>query len=292
MNTYLDKIIEQTISTVELDKQMIPLQKLRSYLSDLNETKGFYESIKARHDDGLISVIAEIKQASPSQGLIRENFKPKDIVSGDFYWFEQQGDKLWFAVADCTGHGVPGAFMSMLGINALDQAIQDKSIQSPGAMLDRLNKHVQQTVHDASNELQISDGMDMTLCCLNLKSNSLQVAGAMNAAYLVRDGKLQVLTADRQPVGHYVESVRVPFTTQEIELQSGDMLYLFSDGYYDQFGGPKGRKFKIGAFKKLLTKASEQPVSRQKTLLNDTIIKWMGDKEEQIDDICIMGIRI
>ena len=219
-------------------------------------------------------------------------FRPKDIVSGDFYWFEQQGDKLWFAVADCTGHGVPGAFMSMLGINALDQAIQDKSIQSPGAMLDRLNKHVQQTVHDASNELQISDGMDMTLCCLNLQSNSLQVAGAMNAAYLVRDGKLQVLTADRQPVGHYVESVRVPFTTQEIELQSGDMLYLFSDGYYDQFGGPKGRKFKIGAFKKLLTKVSEQPVSRQKTLLNDTIIKWMGDKEEQIDDICIMGIRI
>ncbi len=280
-----NKIIEYQSGVVERQKVKV----INAYKKLENKNKEVVDSI----------VYANRIQTAilPREKMIKEKlkeafilFRPKQIVSGDFFWFQQKGDKLWFAVADCTGHGVPGAFMSMLGNNALKQAIE-AGMRRPGHILDYLNKYVQETVHDNNHEVQVNDGMDISLCQLNLKTKELQMAGAMNEVYVIRNGELKILSADRQPVGHYIESIRVPFKTNHMQLQSGDCIYLFSDGYYDQFGGEKGRKLKIGPFKKMITNISGKPMENQYEILKNHLHSWMGN-EEQVDDICIMGIRV
>ncbi|MGQ9847579.1 MAG: PP2C family protein-serine/threonine phosphatase, partial [Bacteroidales bacterium] len=231
-------------------------------------------------------------------------FKPKDIVSGDFYWFMPIEDHVLFAVVDCTGHGVPGAFMSIVGYNSLNQVIKEYNLTNPGLILDKLNILVQQALH--TNEQEIKDGMDISLCSFNLKTNVLQYAGANNPLYVIRSKEklaisdsdkaleganhiLYEIKADSQPIGAYIEHQR--FKCHEINLEEGDSIYIFSDGFADQFGGTNGKKLKYKPFKELLLNIQAYKIENQRKHLQLFFEEWKGNYE-QIDDVCVMGIRV
>ncbi|MBN4062098.1 tetratricopeptide repeat protein [Bacteroidales bacterium AH-315-I05] len=214
-------------------------------------------------------------------------FKPKDVVSGDFYWIaaDKADNSIYFAAVDCTGHGVPGAFVSMVGANALNRCVKEYGISEPAKILDKLTKLVEETFRERK------DGMDMALCSLQFTDNGsrLQYAGANNPLYIIRNQEVLETKADKQPIGAYAE--KKPFTNHLIELQKDDVVYVFSDGYPDQFGGPKSKKFKHKKLKELLLSIQKKPMNEQKEKLNKTIEEWKGDLE-QVDDICIFGIRV
>lgn len=217
-------------------------------------------------------------------------YKPKDIVSGDFYWLDKKGDSVYFAAVDCTGHGVPGAFMSIVGSNLLKDAVHNTDFYAPAEIMDKLNEGVASTLHVGLSEKQTKDGMDMTLCCINYEKLELQYAAAFNPLYIVREGQLIQHKADKFPVGAFVGEKR-KFANNTIQLQKGDTIYIFSDGYADQFGGPKGKKFMAGTFRNLLLEVSSLPAQQQKKKLDETIEHWRGSLE-QVDDILIIGIKI
>ncbi len=218
-------------------------------------------------------------------------FKPRDIVSGDFYWFRRVGDEAVFAVADCTGHGVPGAMMSMLGIGFLNQIVAEDAALSASVILDRLRDVLRDSLATSESETEnVKDGMDLALVIINLKSNELQFAGAYNPLVLIRNGELSEIEPDKMPVGTHAREDS-PFTNKKLQLQKGDMLYLFSDGFSDQFGGPKNRKFMKKQFHELLLRIhTEQPES-QKAKLEQEYESWRG-KTEQVDDVSVAGLRI
>ncbi len=221
-------------------------------------------------------------------------YKPKDIVSGDFYWMEKVGNKMVFAVVDCTGHGVPGAFMSIVGHNALNQAIKENKILTASKILDYLNKYVNETLHTSytnSEGRKVRDGMDMSLCVFDVDTLVIEYAGAYNPLVLIRKGELTEIKADRRPIGSTDLYGDQNFKNNEIQLQKGDRVYLFSDGYADQFGGPEGKKFYKGKFKDTLITIEQKPMTVQKEILLDIFTNWKGTLE-QVDDICIIGVQI
>lgn len=211
-------------------------------------------------------------------------YRPKDIVAGDFYWLEQKNDKILFAVADCTGHGVPGAMVSVVCNNGLNRSVREHNLTTPGKILEKTREIVIQEFEKSEDE--VKDGMDISLCTFS--GSTLQWAGANNPLWVVRENKLIEYKADKQPIGKYSENKH--FTTHEIELQKGDALYMFSDGYYDQFGGPKGKKFKSSQMKELLLEINSESMTDQKRIIVARFENWKGDLE-QIDDICIWGVR-
>ena len=217
-------------------------------------------------------------------------FKPKDVVSGDFYWvFKDKEENIFFTVADCTGHGVPGAFMSMIGTSLLNEIIVEKKIKNTNRILDELRKQIIKSLNHDDNDDQ-KDGMDISVCKLNFKKNLLEFSGAHNPLQVVRNGEIKTYKGDSQAVG--LETVKLkPFTKHIVNLQKNDMIYIYSDGYQDQFGGEKGKKYMKSKFKKLLQKISKEEVKKQNELLELELSNWMKN-EEQIDDICIMGVRI
>ncbi|HYG50904.1 MAG TPA: SpoIIE family protein phosphatase [Flavobacteriales bacterium] len=231
---------------------------------------------------------------SVMQRLLGEHvlfYMPKDIVGGDFYFVERVQDKKYFAVIDCTGHGVPGGFMSMLGYNALNNALLDLKIEVPGKILDCLSQNL--TEHFTQEGKQtLRDGMDMALCCLYEKNGKyiLEYAGAHNPCWIIKHTTFQVieLTPSKQPIG-YFENYK-PFETQTLELEKGDMVYLFSDGYADQFGGPKGKKFKYSQMKTVLQQYAPTGIQKQEIIAH-AFHAWKGN-HEQMDDVCILGVRI
>ncbi|MBL4670294.1 MAG: GAF domain-containing protein [Flavobacteriales bacterium] len=234
----------------------------------------------------------------PDLGLMKkylENsfvlFKPKDIVSGDFYWIEKKGDEIIFAVVDCTGHGVPGAFLSLIGHNSLNQIVNELGITIPSEILEELNKSVYKTLQNDLAEGHIQDGMDMSICSLNIKTNILQFSGAYNPLYLIRSETIQEVKGDKIFIGSGNERNKKNFNNTVIQLEKNDCIYLFSDGYADQFGGPKGKKFKYSRFKELLIHINNMNMEEQHQNLDSSIIKWQGNLE-QIDDVCIIGIKI
>ena len=223
-------------------------------------------------------------------------FMPRDIVSGDFYWASQKNGKHIAVAADCTGHGVPGAFMSMLGISFLHKIVNEKGITEANKILNRLRTNVinslKQTVEGESK-----DGMDLTICVIDKKLKTIELAGANNPLYLIRNNELFEYKVQKMPIAIY-DNMK-PFKKQTISYHKNDILYMFSDGYPDQFGGPKGKKFRYSNFKKLLLKNSNLPLSKQKEQLSKTIQKWMSypdpytnEKSFQIDDIIVMGIKL
>jgi serine phosphatase RsbU (regulator of sigma subunit) len=232
-------------------------------------------------------------------------FRPKDIVSGDFYWATFIENLTIIASVDCTGHGVPGAFMSMLGAALLNEIINKEYITHPGVILRRLRKEVIRSLHQRGETGELKDGMDLSLCAIDFANMKLQFAGANNPLYLIRkkDGKkidagnhvesgkhiLYDIKGDRMPISIH-ESMK-DFTTHEIELYNGDMLYLFSDGYADQFGGPEGKKLHYSAFRKILLEHAWESVEEQKLSLEKTFSEWKGD-HNQVDDVMIIGIRV
>jgi len=217
--------------------------------------------------------------------------KPRDIVSGDYYWIAHNSGSTVFAVADCTGHGVPGAFMSMLGVAFLNQIVSVGGHLKANDMLNRLREHIMEALHQTGKEGEAQDGMDIALCILDKKGKKLQYSGANNSLYMIRKGELTEIKADRMPIGIYHLQEQESFTNHVIDLQTNDTIYIFSDGYADQFGGPDRKKFKYGAFKKLLVSIQDKKMKEQSVILDNTIEEWKGELE-QIDDILIMGIKI
>lgn len=217
-------------------------------------------------------------------------FKPKDIVSGDFYWGVRNRGRIIVAAADCTGHGVPGAFMSMLGHAFLDEIVNTREIENAAFILNILRDEIINTLRQKGTTGETRDGMDISLIIIDPEKGKLEYAGANNPLYLIRDGKLQKYLADNMPIGiHFISFT--PFTNQTIDLAKGDHIYLFSDGYADQFGGPRGRKFMYKPFQELLVKNHLKSMEEQKEILDATFENWKQDRE-QVDDVLVIGIRI
>ena len=217
-------------------------------------------------------------------------FRPRDIVSGDFYWLTRKNNKIICVVADCTGHGVPGAFMSMLGIALLNEIVGKNVDLSSNEILDELRILVVKSLRQTGREGEILDGMDISLLILDLEKQNIEFSGAHNSIYLLRDGGLIEYKADQMPIGIQI-SENIPFTRQLIHVKKGDVLYALTDGFVDQFGGPKGKRFMLKNFKTLLGEIYNKSMDEQKNLLNETLENWMAETS-QIDDILVMGIRI
>jgi serine phosphatase RsbU (regulator of sigma subunit)/Tfp pilus assembly protein PilF len=216
-------------------------------------------------------------------------FKPKDIVSGDFYWGLEKQDHWYLCVADCTGHGVPGAFMSMLGIAFLNEINGTEELHSPARILDLLREKITKELGQSGESGESKDGMDISLMRLNLKTNAMEWAGANNPLWIIQDGDRKEIKADKQPIGFSHQPK--PFTNHPLQLNKGDMIYLFSDGYADQFGGEKGKKFKYKNLFDLLSAMKDKSMSDQKQKLSETFESWKG-KLEQVDDVLIIGLRL
>ena len=217
-------------------------------------------------------------------------YKPRDIVSGDFYWCisHKQDGVVWLAAADCTGHGVPGAFVSFVCAKALNECVNDLGLDEPGIVLDKTTELVEAAFESGVAE-NVKDGMDISLCRITMEDKKLEFAGAYNPLYVVRNGELLEYKADRQPIGAHED--RIPFTNHSVDLLENDMVYIFSDGYLDQFGGPKGKRFMTKQFKRLLTTIAVDDVPAQVEKLKSELDSWQGN-EQQIDDILVMGVRI
>ncbi|HUX94543.1 MAG TPA: SpoIIE family protein phosphatase [Bacteroidales bacterium] len=218
-------------------------------------------------------------------------YLPKDIVSGDFYWMNGIDGLCMIAAVDCTGHGVPGAFMSIVGFNQLNYAVSVKKARSAASIMDELNAGVINTLNENLSENSIKDGMDMALCVFDLDAKKLEFAGANNPMVMIRNDEVTVYKGDRYPIGVYEGGVPKPFSNNKIDIIDGDCIYMFSDGYPDQFGGPDNKKFMFRRFQELLLEVHSLPMSQQKETLNRKLSEWKGDNE-QIDDILVIGIRV
>ena len=217
-------------------------------------------------------------------------FKPRDIVSGDYYWMTLKDNKTIVAAADCTGHGVPGAFMSMLGISFMNEIVNKSDTTQANEILNQLRSHVVESLGQTGEEGEQQDGMDLALCVIDMKAKKIQYSGAYNPLYLIRNNELIEYKPDKMPIGIHREK-KEAFTNRLIDVEIGDALYMFSDGYVDQFGGPRQKKFMSKSFKELLLQINSKPMEEQREILNTTIEDWMG-QVEQIDDILVMGMRI
>jgi serine phosphatase RsbU (regulator of sigma subunit) len=261
------------------------------------ELKAAFEEIeeKNQHIIDSISYAQRIQRAIlPPEKLFRSYlpdsfilYLPKDIVSGDFYWIAEINDSILFTDADCTGHGVPGAFVSIIGKVALDRCINEYELDSPAEILKKLNEILKEVfVH---SEDQVKDGMDIALCAYNRERKTLQYSGARNPLYLLRNNELEVIKGDRQSI----ESSHKPedFTNHTLQLQDGDCVYIFSDGYIDQFGGPENKKFMQKRLKQLLLDNVERPMTEQEKILKKAFNEWKGSYE-QIDDVSLIGVRV
>jgi PAS domain S-box-containing protein len=218
-------------------------------------------------------------------------YKPKDVLSGDFYWAEKKGKYTFVAVADSTGHGVPGALLSLMGQNLLNQAVHERLFTRPASILDYLNAGIQHTLNQYKQAGELRDGMDISLCVFEEGTYKMEFAGAINPIYLVRDGMMIESKGNRFSIGSYFDNKMRPFTNQEMELQKGDMIYLFSDGYADQFGGEHDRKLSQRRFREYVMSIHQEEMQTQKQLLEEMHRSWIGDSQ-QTDDICIIGIHV
>ncbi len=212
-------------------------------------------------------------------------YKPKDVVAGDFYWIEELDGKVLFAAADCTGHGVPGAMVSVICSNALQRCLREYQLADPGQILDKTREIVIEKFDQGDED--VKDGMDIALCSLD--GMKLKYAGAHNPLWIIRNGEIIVTRANKEPIGKF--HIQSAYQTHDVDLQSGDTIYLFSDGYVDQFGGEKGKKFKSKAFKELLLGIQSESMEKQRDSINTAFENWKGDLE-QVDDVCVIGVRV
>jgi len=275
----LKRNLEVIISdrTLELKKVLIKVNKQKN---EITESIHYAKRIQ--------------KAILPTEKLIKDYFddffifyQPKDIVAGDFYWFEKVNNEIIFSVADCTGHGVSGAMVSIVCHNALNRSLCEFQLQEPALILNKVKELVIETFE--KSEEQVLDGMDIALCSLNPETKVLKYAGANNPLYIIRGEELLEIKPDRQPIGKY--DVETSFTSHEFQLQTGDTIYIFSDGFPDQFGGEKGKKFKYAPFKKLLLDVNQFPMHLRESKLREAFKDWKG-KLDQVDDITIIGVSV
>lgn len=271
-----DKVQERT-KELQSQKEVVE-EKNREIVDSINYA--------LRLQKAIIPAEAKVKAVLPESFVL---FKPKDIVSGDFYWMNEVDDKVLIGAIDCTGHGVPGAMVSVVGANGLNRCVKEFNLRQPAAILDKLTDLVKETFE--SGEDKVKDGMDGVLCSIDLKNRIVEFAGAHNPLWLIRKGSQEIeeFKADKQPIGDF--DLRKPFTNHKLELQEGDLIYFFSDGYADQFGGPKGKKYKYKTLKQTLLELQDEPMDAQKKALNKTFESWRGELE-QLDDVCVIGVRL
>ena len=225
-----------------------------------------------------------VKSTLPNSFIL---YQPKDVVAGDFYWIENLTNGVLFAAADCTGHGVPGAMVSVVCNNALNRSVREYNLSDPGKILDKTREIVLEEL--SKNNEDVKDGMDIALC--KLHGNTLYYSGANNPLWIVRNDEVLETKANKQPIGKFDNHTN--FDTHSIQLERGDSVYIFSDGYVDQFGGEKDKKFGSRRLKQLLIEINSESMQTQKEILSVTLSKWMDVQGyEQIDDVCIVGIRI
>lgn len=276
-------IISQQKEEVERQKNDVEVQK---HLVE-EKNKEIIDSITyaKRLQQAILPPFKRIREALPQSFVL---YRPKDIVAGDFYWMEQLGDVTFIAAADCTGHGVPGAMVSVVCANALNRTVKEFGITEPAAILDKVRELVIETFEKSESE--VKDGMDISLCAINRHTGLLTWAGANNPLWMIRKGSSEIEEhkANKQPVGKM--DVMNPFTNTSLQLAEGDTFYLFTDGYADQFGGEQGKKFKSANLKKLMLSMQAEPMEAQEHLLDATVTQWRGGLE-QVDDICVIGIR-
>jgi serine phosphatase RsbU (regulator of sigma subunit)/ligand-binding sensor domain-containing protein len=279
------KEIKDKNKTLEEQKNLVETQK-----NDIeNKRKEIVDSINyaSRLQQAIIPTPLNFRKILPESFIL---FKPKDIVSGDFYWISQQSDYILYVTADCTGHGVPGAFMSMLGTSLLNEIVNEKKIIEPADIINQLRERIIIALNQSGNVVENKDGMDMVIIRLNNDLSKMVYAAANNSFYIIRNQVILEQKADKMPVGYYGDSM-YPFNQYVVDLMPGDFIYTFTDGYADQFGGPKGKKFKYKQMEEKMLHIVEEDVENQKLFLNEIFEKWK-EGQEQIDDICIIGVRI
>jgi len=299
------KLLEEQVKlrTEQIRKKNLELEAQKEEIANQRDyAEEQHDQIRHQRDEirSSISYAQRIQSATlPPEGLMKEMLheyfvfnRPRDIVSGDFYWAAKGDTSVYFAVADCTGHGVPGAFLSMLGISSLNEIIKSLENCSAANLLDQLAIRVRESLHQTVEATEDSsiDGMDIALCSLHPTKGILQYAGANNHLYLIRDREIKVYKADKQDIASKYDPP-LPFTNHSIVTKAGDVIYLFSDGFPDQYGGPDRKKYKYGKFRKFLLDIHEEPMQKQRELLGNEFDQWMGE-HEQIDDVLVMGIQI
>jgi serine phosphatase RsbU (regulator of sigma subunit) len=270
-----NKLVLQQKTEIEEQHKVLEEQH-REITDSINYAKRIQEAI--------LPPLKLVKGYMPDSFIL---YQPKDIVAGDFYWMEGVNNLIIFAAADCTGHGVPGAMVSVVCHNAMNRAVKEFMLVKPNEILDKTREIVLETFEKSDED--VNDGMDIALCSINTESKKLSYSGANNGLYLIRDGELTQVKPDKQPIGNYQDAK--PFTLHEFDLKKGDVLYTFSDGYPDQFGGPKGKKFMYKNFRNLLLDIHQKPMNEQHSLLVKAFEEWRG-AHEQIDDVCVIGVRI
>jgi serine phosphatase RsbU (regulator of sigma subunit) len=283
----LYSLIQTQKKEVELQKEIIEIKN-----------KDVMDSIHyAKYIQGSMLPSAKAMNNSFSESFVL--YKPKDVVAGDFYWTETINNNPVLAVCDCTGHGVPGAMVSIVACNALNRAINEFKLSNPALIFDKVNELMQETF--SKSDYEVNDGMDGVLCVFDYENMKLHLAAANNPIWVVsppsiktelwqEPWQLSQITPDKQPIGKYKEEV-APFNLKTVSIEKGEMIYLFSDGYADQFGGPKGKKFKYKPLQELLISIAHLPLDEQKQVLDSTIESWRGGLD-QVDDMLVIGIRV
>jgi len=298
--TYINKNLEHLVQnrTEEINQQKEELMAQRDEIewqrNNLSQAVKMIEKSKKNITDS-IKYARKIQQAAfPSSEMIEMllpdsfvYFKPKDIVSGDFYWIRQNKNLTYIAVADCTGHGVPGGFMSMLGIAFLNE-ITNKEINQASHVLDELRQHMKQSLRQVNDKFEQKDGLDISFCIINIETNVMQFAGANSNLNIIKDFKFEEYKGDKMPIGVYRKEK--PFTNHTVQLDAGDVVYLFSDGYSSQFGGDRNEKFKTKRMFELLTEIHQLPMQTQRSIIGHTMDAWKGENA-QIDDILVVGFK-
>jgi serine phosphatase RsbU (regulator of sigma subunit) len=287
----INKLLSEKNKLIQVQKEMVE-EKNQSISDSILYARRLQQAI--------LPTTEQVNEYLPESFLF---FRPKDIVSGDFYWFESTSDYLFIAVADCTGHGVPGAMVSVVCSNALNRCVKEHKLSSPKDILNKAREIVIETFAKSGDN--VADGMDISLVVLNRKSKEVHFAGAHNALWLLRKGdavgdfsdnsttgngfSLLEYKGDKQPVG--LHSRMVDFTEKEIKLEKDDVLYLMSDGFADQFGGPNNKKLKYAPIKEYLLEHAHHDMTQQKEGLTYLYDNWRGNTE-QIDDVCFIGFRL
>jgi serine phosphatase RsbU (regulator of sigma subunit) len=272
------------------------LKEKEAALSVVENRKSVLELKNKDITDSLIYAQRIQEALLPSESALRKHFRdsfimyrPKDIVSGDFYWIGEKGDRKFIVAADCTGHGVPGALMSMIGHDLLEKFINSENTGNPGMIMDNMNMALGQTFNRERNtSMIIRDGMDMGICAIDFRNKKIEFSGAFFPLFLIRENRLIEIKGDKYTLG--MAPGETHFTNNEIDLQNGDIIYLFSDGYVDQFGGEENKKFMYRRFRYLLMNIHQFSMEDQKAVLEDNIKTWMGSNP-QVDDILIIGIN-
>jgi len=269
----------------ELIAEQIALQKEELTLKNKSITDSIIYA--KRIQEALMPSMNLFSRLLPDSFLLH---KAKDIVSGDFYWVNEKNNKTFLAIVDCTGHGVPGAFMSIIGFELLRKITDDQGIENADQILNDLNKGIALTFGKDSSNIRLKDGMDIAMCVLDKDKKELEFAGAFRPMYFVRDNKIEEIRGDRFSVGLLDNSEEIQITKTTIKLKKNDVFYFFSDGYADQFGGPESKKYKYRRFRHLLLTIHKLPLDQQKAILEKSFDEWKGNLE-QVDDILIVGLR-